>query len=543
MIRDIFIPNRIGSYYLFPQRIVGIDIQPHAIYATVLYLYKRIIAIEKQLSRPVAENSAPEQTAQVLKELFESIGSYDYVATVLPSSYAVFKTITLPFTNKEKIGMVIGYELEPGLPFALSDAAIGFITTAVDEQEQSTEVVAVAIKKEYLQAHKTIFELAGITPELVSIDSLVNFEIIKSTATFKQRSSQPVALINIKDAETEVSYILNGALKLIRTLPTGMYDILKGVAQKTGSSIAKVKTLIDQYGVLNNPDHTFDAAIKESCNSLIQSIAFTCNTFSQRVNFPPIQSSLLVGAATQLKEMETLISQKLSTPCTSIPTAELMGAQDVSLKPSQEYLSSFAVAHAFANARNANIATQESTQRDLSLVTKQIITVGILSLLLVATVGVSTFMQLRHWNAEYNSSLEQAIQELKSIPGATAAPGQEEEGEAPSESLESYIARAKTLVAQRKNLVDQFSPAHKRSMLEYLLELSKLDRDELGLNMERLTLTPQKMVIKGRVKGPNEIAIVRNVIEGSHLFGQYTPSHGLSNPEFSATITLTSKRP
>ena len=47
MIKDVFIPEKIGSYYVFPQRVLGFDIGKTHVYATQLYLRGTHITIEK----------------------------------------------------------------------------------------------------------------------------------------------------------------------------------------------------------------------------------------------------------------------------------------------------------------------------------------------------------------------------------------------------------------------------------------------------------------------------------------------------------------
>ena len=54
MIKNVFIPEKIGSYYLFPKRIIGFDVGKTNVHACQLYMYGNKITIEKCLEERIA---------------------------------------------------------------------------------------------------------------------------------------------------------------------------------------------------------------------------------------------------------------------------------------------------------------------------------------------------------------------------------------------------------------------------------------------------------------------------------------------------------
>src|SRR6266849_1304532 len=139
LIQDIFLPEKIKSYYLFSKIIVGIEINKTNIIATKTkingYTSTIELIIEEKISEEVSEENF-ERTSPALTSIFSKIGTYDEIHTILPSSIVIFKELKLPFTSREKIGKVIGFEIEPLLPFALRDAAIDFIITREIPEEK-----------------------------------------------------------------------------------------------------------------------------------------------------------------------------------------------------------------------------------------------------------------------------------------------------------------------------------------------------------------------------------------------------------------------
>src|SRR5204862_6710491 len=127
-IKDIFLPEKIGTHYLFSKHVISVVINKTTIFATKA-LFKGndstiLSTLEEKVESNSPEESESERITRTLQSLFSKIGSYDEVRTVLPSSLIVFKELKLPFLTREQISMVIGFEIEPLLPFALRDAVV-----------------------------------------------------------------------------------------------------------------------------------------------------------------------------------------------------------------------------------------------------------------------------------------------------------------------------------------------------------------------------------------------------------------------------------
>src|SRR5579872_1873594 len=117
IIKNIFLPEKIGTNYLFAKKIVSVAIGKTAITATKTFLKGHDITIElileEKLEQGSAEESDNDRITKTLKIIFENIGSYDELHAILPSSLIVFKELKLPFLSREKISMIIGFEIEP----------------------------------------------------------------------------------------------------------------------------------------------------------------------------------------------------------------------------------------------------------------------------------------------------------------------------------------------------------------------------------------------------------------------------------------------
>ena len=128
MLHDILIPSRLRNYYLQSKRILSFEITPMMVQGLLIEFTGKTIHIKNKQSILLKDFSIQAQ-ANALKKIASNIGKYDEIVTTLSSSAIIYKELTLPFIGRDALSMVVAYEVEALLPFALEEAAIDFIIT------------------------------------------------------------------------------------------------------------------------------------------------------------------------------------------------------------------------------------------------------------------------------------------------------------------------------------------------------------------------------------------------------------------------------
>ena len=208
-IKDIFLPEKIGAYYLFSKIVIGIEINKTHIIATKARISGNTATIEQIIEEQIPEEVADQTistTSIALQKIFAKIGHYDEIHTLLPSSVIVFKELKLPFISREQLKMVIGFEIEPLLPFPLRDAAIDFIITRIIPEEKSSEIVVTATQKHHIANHLALFESIGLKPDVVTVDMIALYGLYKQMDATIQLSGG-TALINLTPQTTTILFI------------------------------------------------------------------------------------------------------------------------------------------------------------------------------------------------------------------------------------------------------------------------------------------------------------------------------------------------
>ena len=99
MIQDVFVPSKIGSYYIFSKRVLGFEITTSYVQATLIYFSRNTISLENSMTIPLQDQN-PTTIVNAIKKIATTIGKYDEVVTSLTSSAVVFKELILPFIGR-----------------------------------------------------------------------------------------------------------------------------------------------------------------------------------------------------------------------------------------------------------------------------------------------------------------------------------------------------------------------------------------------------------------------------------------------------------
>ena len=293
MIVSLFLPKHIGSYYPLAHRIVSIEITKQSAHATVIVLKGRSRTIESvHTERFQGGERFDEQVVTALKTLKMKLGQFHESYGIIPSSHAIFKELTLPFIGAKKVKIVIPFEVEPQLPFNLADGVVDGIIIGTNEEEQKTNVLVTAMKRDTIARYEKYFEDAELPLNKLSVGIL---ELYSLYETVPGQGSAPVALVEMGTFETTIGLIHNGQLKYVRTLQKGLH-------------LSKA----------NHQEHLFDKQMQEHLSSLFDEIKLTTDIALQKIApRSSLTKSVLTGAITDIQDQGVI---ELATRTMASPT-------------------------------------------------------------------------------------------------------------------------------------------------------------------------------------------------------------------------------
>lgn len=507
MIKEIFLPEKINSFYLFTRRIVAFEVSSQTLFATVIRAHRNKRVIQKC----VEENYNPEDPEGLLNALriiIKKIGFYDDVYVALPSSLAVFKTIELPFTSVEKIKLVLPFEVEPLLPFSLSDAALDAVINTTDEQRKSSEVFIAAIKRTALETLLAPFVTLGIRLKKVTIGSLELYGLLRS-AHLEQKTG-PSCIINLAHDHTTVLLLINGNLRNIRVLPEGISEKLTRATLDINQQID-----VEAQRFFNNIQFTVQAMLK-----------------NERI-LEPITNVLLTGAGIQISGIATFMSKLLECPCTLFHPNKILHNGDVVLEHegsiAPEFTISLATALSSPLTEDFNIGRLYETTHELQEFKYQTITAATLLICLFVSFMAYSYFTVRSLRLEADASKLEVINKLKNEFDLDIR-------NVKTESLQSAIDLAQNALNREEAIWFALSKARRSAFLYYLQELfTNIDRDKSGLTIKRLAIKSGErsgedtIIFEGTVRDHDGLKLLeeglreaKNLI-GTELFASFAP--------------------
>jgi type IV pilus assembly protein PilM len=537
MIRNLFLPDRVKGYYLFGTRIIGFDIAKTAVRATQIYCKGKEIVIEKCFEIPIQASTSSteyqERAAIAIKNILEQ-ARYNIIVSSLSSSQAIFKELKLPFLGLDTIKKVIGFEVEPLLPFSLNDAVIDCIITKENKEEKSSEVLVGAVQNQYVAQHLALFEAAGVQPEQVTIDLFALYGLYKMIPAYANQKGG-IVLLEIESQSTRMAYIYDGQLRFIRTLSKGLLDQAKSVSSVLRISEQEALEHIIRYGLESADNEGYIGAIKQAFTTSFNDVMFTLQSFvSQAKPVQSINKIIIFGTSASIKGLPELITDLSHIKCEIFHINTLIhNGFGISAKSSIPQTNIVSLATALPNTSTStfNLRKREFALSNAQLFMRQFIIAAALAGLIIGSLLGMVIWQIRKLQREVYQSEQEIIgalkEKVKKIPEDV-------------NGLDETIDAAKSEVNREEKMWSAFSSAAHPNFLKYLLELTnKIDKQSLGFELDSLKITADTIVMKASVRDFDELATLRRDLAESKSFEHI--ERVLDPKNFTMTIRLAKK--
>lgn len=485
MIASIFLPKYLNSYYLLAHRIVGIEITKQAVYASIILHKGRSRVLEAVYTERLSGNDRPfdEQVVQALKNLKVRLGSFNEVYAIIPSSNAIFKELTLPFIGAKKVKIVIPFEVESQLPFNLADGIVDGLILGTSEEEQTTNVLVTAMKRDVIARYSGYFEDAELPLNKLSVGLL---ELYSLYQTFPQASSSSYLCIEMGSSETTVGLAPQGLLKYVRTLQKGL-------------------------NLPNNVQADPENATKEQLAVLFDEIKLTTDIAWQKIApLIPLNAVILTGTVTDLSEtrIKEVASNSGLQNLEFLDAKKLLSEKALSSKVSSiagSYLPSIALASAPPKTESFNLLQEKVQEEENRHITYQMYTIGALLLALFITFAGYSFFRIRILKNSYKAAEQEALNELKKqfkLPTTRM------------QRLDIANKAAQKELHKQETAWKRISAENRYAYVTYLAELTKcINMRESQLQLDTIILKDDMVKLYGSVPGYQQLTRLQDQLE------------------------------
>ena len=475
MIKNILLPEKISGYYIFPERIIGFEIEKTQVNAIQVYISeKQKITIEKFLQQPLdvldSENlTHEEKITNSIKTILSKTDKYNSIHLTLPGYLVIFKELILPFIDLDKIRMVLDFEIESILPFDIQEAVTDFIVTGQDVKNKKTTIlVAIARKKDIIELLAP-FKNAGLEVKCVIVDIVGLYNIYQSLPQYKN-IKEDVVIIDIEQSYTIMAYIQDNQLKIIRAFQQGTLNLAKKIASMTNIEKNKALEYLIRFGLESNDNKEYNDAVSKSLIELTDNMQFTLDSFKTQLPlFTEKKKIILTGQGSEINGLSEYLTNRLKIECEILNVNSLMQNKNIIIKE-KKLPNSFVLSLAAAAGNDLNTTNQDFNLLrknleiiDYSLLKKQVITSLILIFIIfVLLIGYNN-IQTNKIKKEINISRSQVVTALKNTFDITDP--------ATLKDLPALIQTANSKVSEEESIWFSFSLQARFSFLKYLQDL------------------------------------------------------------------------
>jgi Tfp pilus assembly PilM family ATPase len=531
MIENIFLPESFGAFYLFSTKVVGIEINKTHISVCITKKSGYSTRIEELIDEPIETNGTPytQRVVHALQNIAKKIGTPDTLISVLPSSIVFFKELRVPFFDRDKISLIIGFEIEPLLPFPAKDAYIDFII--MNKTAEQTTLLVAAVQKKYIDEHKELFIQAGITPpSIITVDFLILYDMYRQNSFYRSLAKNAL-LIDFSTTTVRVGNTQDGELKQIRTVPSGTSTIAKSIAETLHMPIQQVMEQLVRFGINQEPSSNYTKLVLEGLLSISNAIQLIVASFvgAQQPNEQEYVI-LLFGPGTRIPGIDTFLSEQLKHKCIIVDPNTII--EGTPLRTKKHKIASWALTCTGATIPSPlmsdfNLNKSEQAESFKSFLAPALTFLILLGSLLIILTGHMLWQQYT-LRSEIAASSAETLESLKE---------KFSEIDAEDTDLDEAINSAEATITAREKMWYKFSKEQRLSPLRYLYELTTLLDKKITLDLEQLNINDTLMTLKGKVADGDELTMLERLIGSSPYFRQLPPLR-LQDPNFVMKIRL-----
>ncbi len=494
MIKEIFLPEKIGTHRILAQHIVGLALHDDAVRLALVYAkrHKNILEFlkEEKIEAGPAETYT-DRAAQAIKKIIGTISAYNYVRICIPASIVIFKELQLQFSDPEKIRMVLDYEIETMIPFAINEAIVDFIITKTSK-DQGTQVLVAAVRSQDLQAHLSIYEKAGVDPAHITIDLFSLYGLFQQIPQYHSLPNA-VALVEFSHENTRVAFIQDGQLRLTRYIQRGMASITKFISDETKLSPEEVEKKLAAAGLYGLNDEVLARSMQKHFVLLLNEVQFTLNSFSLKLNYyEGISKVLFTGYVHTIPNFMEFCSNTIQLPCEIFDCKKLFDTKHIKNKvksPIDHW-------NIFTNALGAAIPSPAQELFDLrrkqfafqrhSLLVKQLAMAVFIIIAMLTGIGIKGFIDL------HKLSNEARMFELREINRIKTEDIFTKEQFPRNASLATVVREAERIVRDKLDVWAPFAQQRMRP-LDLWLELTRIiNRKQFDVSIKEIVFTTQE---------------------------------------------------
>ncbi len=257
----------------------------------------------------LSDSKADQQkVAQALRELLDQTGIMTRnVAAGIPSQKVFTAVIDMERLSPAELGKTIKYQADALIPTPVAESKIDW-TLLGDSPKDKTkvEVLISSVGNEFIEKRLDLLESIGLNVIAFEPDSMA-----LTRAVIPTNVTLPQMILDIGSKATDLIVTMNGAPRLIRSIPTGNEAILRAAMQNLNIDEKQAHQFVYKFGLSKEKlEGQVYHAIIGAIDILITEIDKSIKFFQTRYTSNKLDRIIVTGGASALPEFPLHIANK-----------------------------------------------------------------------------------------------------------------------------------------------------------------------------------------------------------------------------------------
>ena len=223
------------------KRLIGLDLGSRSVKLVELSGTRPDFELESIAFASVEGDDPVAGYNQAIRSVLETGGVCTRrVATSVCGSHVAVRSFRFPKLSSAELEGAVFYEGSQVIAFDIDDAYVDHtIIPPPSEDEEMTEVLFVAVRKENVDARTRLVEESGLEPRVVGIDALVLLEAL----LLEEGLPETVAVIDIGSRSSSIGVTKRGAAPFVRDIEIAGSSFTEAIASSLGISMAEAESV------------------------------------------------------------------------------------------------------------------------------------------------------------------------------------------------------------------------------------------------------------------------------------------------------------
>jgi type IV pilus assembly protein PilM len=309
---------------------VGIDLGSHSV--KIVHLKRlhegfKLLNYEIRPTVPqgveyVPSDLRPERFAPILVEMMKTLHispkTIKHLVTSIGGDNTSIKQIKTIFLPDDELESALFFEAKKHIPISGNDMVLDYQVLSVEEKTNNMNILLAASTKDLLNEHTNILVTAGLSPNIVDLDSLA---VANSFALNSFVEDGVYVLLNLGAHRTNMVIWGPNSKMFARDIPYGGYHFTRDIMRKRQLEFDEADNYKMEWGLLDDPKtatastiSVLDISEKSTEDLIVEEIRRSLRFYVKEAGNSDFRKIYLLGGTAKLKGLQEFVQDKVNIP-------------------------------------------------------------------------------------------------------------------------------------------------------------------------------------------------------------------------------------